>query len=99
AVHRDQRAERLAQALCFEKRHASSLCQASTTPPRRKSTTITKAMPSSIGQRAHTVLMDSESQMKTTEPITGPYSEPEPPISVANTTFPEVTKLSDSSGT
>ena len=37
--------------------------------------------------------MDSESQMNTKEPITGPYSEPEPPISVAKMTLPENTKL------
>ena len=45
---------------------------ASTTPPRKKSTTITNATPSSSGQRAHTTLIDSESQMNTNEPMIGP---------------------------
>src|SRR6185503_10655461 len=95
-----ERAEGLAQVAGFEdRRHVQNLCHASTTPPRRKSTTITNATPRSRGQRAHTTLIDSESQMNTDEPMIGPYSEPEPPISVANTTLPENTKLIASSGT
>jgi hypothetical protein len=37
--------------------------------------------------------------MNTKEPMTGPYSEPEPPMRVANTTLPENTKPMDSRGT
>ena len=53
-------------------RHAQKRAHASTTPPRKKSTTITKATPSRSGQRAHTALTDSDSQMNTKEPMTGP---------------------------
>ncbi len=49
-----------------------SRAHASTTPPRKKSTTMTKATPSSSGQRAQSVLTDSESQMNTNEPMIGP---------------------------
>src|SRR5882672_9540663 len=69
-VHGGQGAERLAQVFCFEDCHNRD--QASTTPPRKKSTTITNATPSRSGQRAHSVLTDSESQMKTNEPMIGP---------------------------
>src|SRR5204863_9698324 len=72
AVDGGQGAERLAQVFCFEDRHAQNRAHASTTPPRRKSTTITNARPSSSGQRAHSVLTDSESQIKTNEPMIGP---------------------------
>src|SRR5258708_39837335 len=72
AVHGGERAEGFAQAVRFEERHDQKRDQASTTPPRRKSTTMTNATPSSSGQRAHTTLIDSESQMKTNEPMIGP---------------------------
>ena len=69
-IHRGECAERLAQLARFEKRHIRD--QASTTPPRKKSTTMTNATPRSSGQRAHSTLTDSESQMNTTEPMIGP---------------------------
>ena len=71
-LHRHEGAEGFAQALCLEDRHAKNRFQTSTTPPRKKSTTITNATPSSSGQRAHTTLIDSDSQMKTNEPMIGP---------------------------
>src|SRR5262249_39573245 len=99
AVHRGQRAEGLDQILRLEDRHDQKRDQASTTPPRKKRTTATKATPRSSGQRAHSVLTDSESQRKRRAPMSGPKSEPLPPISVANTTLPEATKPIASSGT
>src|SRR3954469_21409318 len=69
-VHRGERAEGLGQAVRCENRHMRD--QASTTPPLKKSTTMMKATPSNSGQRAHTTLIDSESQMKTNEPMIGP---------------------------
>src|SRR5882672_7703450 len=68
-VHRGERAEALGQALGLEKRHMRA--QASTTPPLKNSTTMMNATPSSSGQRAHITLIDSDSQMKTNEPIIG----------------------------
>ncbi len=65
-------AERLGQVFCLENCHFLNREKTSTTPPRKKSTTITNATPSNSGQRAQTVLMDSESQMKTKEPMIGP---------------------------
>ena len=62
----------LLRLFCFEDRHAKNRFQTSTTPPLKKSTTITNATPSSSGQRAHTTLIDSDSQMKTNEPMIGP---------------------------
>ena len=55
----------------FEKRRAMRV-QASTTPPRKNITTITNASPRRSGQRAHSTLTDSDSQMKTKEPMIGP---------------------------
>ena len=71
-VDRGKRAERLGQVLCLEDCHDQKRDQASTTPPRKKSTTITNATPRSSGQRAQITLIDSESQMKTIEPMIGP---------------------------
>src|SRR5919201_3565328 len=76
AVHGGERAEGLAQLVCREDRHAPNLlvrrAHASTTPPRKKSTTMTNATPRRSGQRSHITLTDSESQMKTNEPMIGP---------------------------
>src|SRR3954453_4397393 len=53
-VDRGEGAERLWQLARFEKGHfiCPNRDQASTTPPRKKSTTITNATPSSSGKRA-----------------------------------------------
>src|SRR5688572_28032161 len=44
-LHRGQRAEGFAEIFCFEECHFTRRVQASTTPPRKKRTTITNATP------------------------------------------------------
>src|SRR3954462_6261230 len=73
-VDRGEGAEGLRQLARFEKRHFifPNRDQASTTPPRKKSTTMTNATPRSSGQPPHLPLIDSESQMNPPEPMIGP---------------------------